>query len=340
MPRNAAESTYASVKSATWMMRVRSEARSGMGEASKLLQGPARLYTENRARRPAGRWFEQSGNPREFSLTPLPALLLSTNATRPVFPFYQMNKKKLAPILLLGLFVSQSPSHAITGGPFDNNQVPGGGADGTYSAVLTGRNLIGMATFGIGSYTGFEGNGRFAVFHEGFVNYGAVSGNADLADKVVAAGLLGVAGLPGETTGGSANIGTGAGQALTSAPRRKGPSSPRSTATRSKSFSRARGALSSMANSAVVTTATTTNSTTIIILPANPQSNNQDPLLNSVTTTETTIPATTRTETPFKVRGSRTSLQSFTALNSFASLPPLVPSSPAASATASASAAP
>ncbi|HEV7401599.1 MAG TPA: hypothetical protein VGO11_01685 [Chthoniobacteraceae bacterium] len=247
-----------------------------------------------------------------------------------------MNKKKLAPILLFSLLISQSPSGAITGGPFDNNQVPGGGADGTYSAVLTGRNLIGMATFGIGSYTGFEGNGRFAVFHEGFVHYGVVSGNADLANKRVTAGLLGVAGLPTETTGGSANIGTGAGQALTIRSAVEGAFEAIIKGYPQQVLFEGDGALSSMSNSAVTTTATTTNSTTTIILPAQPSNQQVGSTLTSVTTTETTSPATTRTETPFKVRGSRTSRQAFTALNSFASLPPLVPSSPAASATASA----
>jgi hypothetical protein len=251
-----------------------------------------------------------------------------------------MNKKKLAPILLFSLLISQSPSHAIFGGPFDNNQVPGGGADGTYSAVISGRNLIGMATFGIGSSTGFEGNGRFAIFHEGFVNYGSVSGTADLANKEVAAGLLGVAGLPGETTGGSANIGAGAGQALTVRSSLEGAFTARIKGYPQQLLFEGGGEVSSIANTAVVTTSTTTNSTTVIILPANPQTNNQNPLLNSVTTTETTLPATTRTETPIKVRGSRTSTQSYTALNSFASLPPLVPSSPSATATASATAAP
>jgi hypothetical protein len=247
-----------------------------------------------------------------------------------------MNKKKLAPILLFSLFISQSPSHAIFGGPFDNNQVPGGGADGTYSAVLTGKNLIGMATFGIGSYTGFEGNGRFAVFHEGFVHYGAVSGNADLSHKRIDAGLLGVAGLPGETTGGSANIGTGAGQALTVRSALEGAFIAQIKGYPQELLFEGQGELSTSANSAVVTTATTTTTTTTIILPASPQSNNEQALTTSVAVTSTNVPATTRTETPFKVRGSRTSRQAFTALNSFASLAPLVPSSPAASATATA----
>src|SRR5690349_11981228 len=112
--------------------------------------------------------------------------------------------KKIAPLLLFSLLFSQSPSEGLVGGPFDDGRaVPGqgGGADGTYSAVLTGKNLIGTATFGIGSYGGFEGNGRFTLFHEGIVHYGSVSGTADLTSKRVAAALLGVAGLPTETTG-------------------------------------------------------------------------------------------------------------------------------------------
>lgn len=253
-----------------------------------------------------------------------------------------MNKKKLAPILLFSLFLSQSPSRGIVGGPFDNNQVPGGGADGTYSAVLTGKNLVGMATFGVGSYTGFEGNGRFAVFHEGFVHYGVVSGTADLASKRVAAGLLGVAGLAGgpiaaaETTAGSANIGTGAGQAITIRSAMEGAFSAFISGYPQQLLFEGDGSLSSMANSAVVSSTATTTTTTTIILPAAPQTGQQGSQTTSVTTTSDTVPATTRTVTPFKVRGSRTSRQAYTALNSFASLAPLVPSSPQASATATA----
>src|SRR4051812_34389383 len=179
-----------------------------------------------------------------------------------------MNKKKLAPILLFSLLISQSPSRALVGGPFDNNQAaPGNGADGTYSAVLTGRNLIGMATFGIGSYTGFEGNGRFAVFHEGFVHYGAVSGNADLAHKRVDAGLLGVAGLaggvlPAETTGGSANIGTGAGQALTDRSALEGAFIAQIKGYPQQILFEGQGELSSMANSAITANSATTTTTT------------------------------------------------------------------------------
>ncbi len=68
--------------------------------------------------------------------------------------------KKTAPIILISLLISQAPSHALYGGPFDDGLVPGQNPDGTYSAVFTGKNLTGLATFGIGSYEGFEGNGR------------------------------------------------------------------------------------------------------------------------------------------------------------------------------------
>src|SRR3982751_6497014 len=100
--------------------------------------------------------------------------------------------KKIAPFILASLLISQSPSHGIVGGPFDNNQVPGGGPDGTYSAVMTGENLTGMATFGIGSYQGFEGNGRFAVFHEGAVHYGVVWGPGKAPGNGAGGALLGV----------------------------------------------------------------------------------------------------------------------------------------------------
>jgi hypothetical protein len=251
-----------------------------------------------------------------------------------------MNKKKLAPILLFSLFLSQSPSQALVGGPFDNNQVPGGGADGTYSAVLTGRNLLGMAEFGIGSYSGFEGNGRFAVFHEGAVHYGVVSGTADLASKRVAAGLLGVAGLPSETTGSSANVGSGAGQALTVRSSAEGAFTAVIKGFPQQLLFEGDGAISTTANAAVTSTGTVATTVTTIILPTAPQTGNQGPQTTSTTTTQTFASAVTRSETPFKVRGSRTSRTPYAALNSFAALAPLVPSSPSATASATAAPAP
>lgn len=247
-----------------------------------------------------------------------------------------MKKKKLAPILLLSLFISQSPSSGLVGGPFDNGQVPGsGGADGTYSAVLTGVNLIGMATFGIGSYEGFEGNGRFAVFHEGAVHYGTVSGTADLASKQVAAALLGVAGLPSETTGSSATS-SSAGQTLTVRSSAEGAFIAFIKEYPMRLLFEGEGELSTTANNAVTNppTTTTTTTTTTIMLPVNSQTNQQATQTTAVTSTSTVAPAVVRSTTPFKVRGSRTSRTAFSALNNFAAVPPLTPPSPTAGPTA------
>ena len=123
---------------------------------------------------------------------------------------------KTAPLILLGLILDHSPVHqnaqALVGGPFDDNNYGGGAAsaDGTYSGTISGHNLTGIVTFGVSSSQ--ETNGRFSIFHEGFVHYGAATGIADLQSRRVAGSLLGVATLGGSgTAGGGVNITDSAG---------------------------------------------------------------------------------------------------------------------------------
>jgi len=232
--------------------------------------------------------------------------------------------KKIAPIILVSLLISQSPSRAIYGGPFDNNLIPGGGADGTYSAVLTGENLTGMATFGIGSYAGFEGNGRFAVFHEGAVHYGAVSGTADLTSKRVAGALLGVAALPTETTGGSATT-QNAAQVLTVRSSAEGAFDAIIKGYPQQLLFEGDGQLSSTANAAVTIPGGTATTPVTIVIPSRTDTVDQGQTINAVIVTPVTSSSVVRSETGFKIRGSRTSTQPFTALNSYSAIPPLTP---------------
>jgi hypothetical protein len=240
--------------------------------------------------------------------------------------------KKVAPLALLGLFlldhspVNQS-AQALVGGPFDDNAYFGSSsADGTYSGTITGKNLIGMVSFGVSSSS--EGNGRFSVFHEGFVQYGTAAGIADLQSRRIAGSLLGVAALPGETTGGS-GAPASSGQALTVRSGAEGSFIARMKGYPQVITFEGEGKLATNANTAVLTSTNdpNTNPNITITVTGVPVSASTDG--NQIAgTADVTIDAGTqrailRSSTPFKVRGSRTSRQVYSALNSYSSIAPL-----------------
>jgi hypothetical protein len=244
---------------------------------------------------------------------------------------------KAAPLILLGLILGNSPvnqrAEALVGGPFDDNDYNGVSADGTYSATLTGTNLIGIVSFGISSSQ--ETQGRFSVFHEGFVHYGAAAGIVDLASRRIAGSLLGVAALGGngngggttETTGGSGNLASTSTQTLTHRSSVEGAFQARMKGYPQTVTFEGEGRLSSSANNAVMTgesnlvisysTATTT--------PSVPGTLQQPPSTEDVNLDGQLQVAQLRSQTPFKVRGSRTSRIVYTATTNYASVPPTLP---------------
>ncbi|MEA3208961.1 MAG: hypothetical protein QOE70_2018 [Chthoniobacter sp.] len=253
--------------------------------------------------------------------------------------------KKTSPLILLGLLIDHSPvnqsAQALVGGPFDDNHYPGVTADGTYSGTISGHNLTGLVTFGVSASQ--ETNGRFTVFHEGFVHYGAATGIADLASRRVAGSLLGVATLGGSgTAGGGVNItdtvgGSGTNAANTgSLTVRSGVEG--SFVAKMKGYPQAitfegKGRLSTNANTAVVVKPKISPITGVINAFAVffPTSSSPD-LQNDSPDEDTNIDATggnqtvdvqaqraiLRTETPFKIRGSRTSRTVYTTINNYA----------------------
>lgn len=262
--------------------------------------------------------------------------------------------KKTAPLVLLGLLLDHSPvnqsAQALVGGPFDDNNYQGANADGTYSGTITGHNLIGIVTFGVSSSS--ETNGRFSVFHEGFVHYGAATGIADLQSRRVAGSLLGVASLGGSgVQGGGVNITDQSAGAITGGGNtgtlqvRAGVEG--SFVARMKGYPQAikfegEGRLSSNANTAVVAKPPISPITGVldaysVFFPTNssaetqtdtaqanaPGSNEQNPDTNSAATgSNTTVDVQTqrsilRTQTPFKIRGSRTSRTVYTTINNY-----------------------
>jgi hypothetical protein len=256
--------------------------------------------------------------------------------------------KKTAPLVLLGLILDHSPVHqsaqALVGGPFDDNNYTGVNADGTYSGTVSGHNLTGVVSFGVSSSQ--ETNGRFSIFHEGFVHYGAATGIADLASRRIAGSLLGVAALGGSgTAGGGINLVDTNGSSSGSSP---GTATSTGTLTvrsgvegsftaQMKGYPQAikfegDGVLSSNANTAVVSRATVSPTTGVldafsVFFPVSgsPQTQNDSPAEDSNSdatggTTRTDVQAQRailRTETPFKIRGSRTSRTVYTAINNY-----------------------
>lgn len=207
-------------------------------------------------------------------------------------------------LLLLTAFLSSNLSaFALSGGPFGNGQPTGANANGTYSAVISGKNLTGMVQFGVSGSA--ESNGRFMVFHEGIVSYGTATGLADLASKQISAGLLGVSQLPGETTGASANPVTTS-QTITVRASAEGAFEAKMRGFPAQIVFNGKGQLSSAANRGSSSTQTTT--------------------VNGVTTTTTFA---SREQTSFRVRGSRTSNSPYSPINSFAALPARAPATPA-----------
>ena len=257
--------------------------------------------------------------------------------------------KKTAPLILLGLILDHSPVHqsaqALVGGPFDDNNYPGSSADGTYSGTVSGHNLTGIVTFGVSSSQ--ETNGRFSIFHEGFVHYGAATGIADLQSRRIAGSLLGVATLGGSgTAGGGVNVTDSAGGSGTGGTN-TGTITVRSGVegsfeARMKGYPNyikfeGKGRLSSNANTAVIVKPPISPLTGLIdayavFFPTNssPKTQSDSPTEDSnsaATGANTTVDVQAqrtilRTETPFKIRGSRTSRTVFTTLNNYT---PVVP---------------
>ncbi len=102
-----------------------------------------------------------------------------------------MRKRLLLPAIISLAFGSSA--WALSGGPFGNNEVINGG-EGTYQGVLSGENLIGVMVFGY-SRTSVS-TGRWAVFHEGFARFGDLQGIVDTVDGTVA-GVLGADSITG-----------------------------------------------------------------------------------------------------------------------------------------------
>lgn len=246
--------------------------------------------------------------------------------------------KKIAPLALLGLFLlDNSPvnpsAQALVGGPFDDNSFGGtSSADGTYSATVSGVNLIGMVSFGVSSTT--ETQGRFAIFHEGFVNYGAAAGAADLSSRRVFGSLLGVAALGGngngggitETTGGSGNL-SASSQTLTVRSSIEGSFFARMKGYPQQITFEGEGVLSSSANNAVMTgeSGLVISYSTDTTTPSRPGTSLQNPSSEEVNLDGQLQVAQIRSQTPFKVRGSRTSRTVYTPVTNYASVPPIAP---------------
>lgn len=233
--------------------------------------------------------------------------------------------KALAPILAASILLYTPSAFALRGGPFDNGQVSGETAGGTYSAVITGNNLIGMMQFGISDTR--ETDGRFTVFHEGILSYGAAQAVADSANGQIAGSLLGIAPLPGETTGSDGGPTTNPTQTLTIRTSAEGMFTAEMKDYPVNITFEGEGELSTVANP-VTTTADAAGNNVIVTGGATADNGFKNGPLTATATTATTVNGTTvRARTPFEIRGSRTSLTQYTSATTFSGITPIDPGS-------------
>lgn len=234
--------------------------------------------------------------------------------------------KAFAPLVLASLILQPTAAFALQGGPFDNGHNPGASAAGTYSGVLTGKNLIGMTQFGISNTT--QATGRFVVFHEGIMSYGLAEAIADPGNGRLAGALIGLALLPGEDDNpavddGNAVIdvdGRGAAEGAWTAEMKGFPVAI--------TFE-GKGEIATMANPTTVTTGVTVpNGVTITGAGTAAGSGGSDVQSVTATTDATVFSTTLRATTPFEIRGSRTSLTNYTAITSFTGTDTVAPTNP------------
>lgn len=239
--------------------------------------------------------------------------------------------KAFAPLLLASLILQPTAAFALQGGPFDGGRNPGASAGGTYAGVLTGKNLIGMTQFGISNSA--QATGRFVVFHEGILSYGLAEAIADPGNGRLAGMLIGLALLPGEDENPSVDDGNAfidvAGRG----------SAEGAWTAEMKGFPIAitfegKGEIATMANPVTVTTGVTVPNAVTITGGGTADGTNgpggQGTEVQSVTaTTDATIFSTTlRATTPFRIRGSRTSLTNYTAITNFDGTNTIAPTNP------------
>ncbi len=237
--------------------------------------------------------------------------------------------KAFAPLVLASLLLQTPAAFAITGGPFDNNQSSGSSPAGTYSGVMTGKNLIGMTQFGISISS--ESNGRFTVFHEGIMSYGVAQCIADPASQRIAGAFLGVALLPnGEGNGSTA---ADAGDANSTQTITVRSSAEGAFTAEMKGYPvtitfEGEGQISTVANPVTVTDGTAAGTVTVTGAGTADGEGANDPQIVQTEANATIYSTTVRATTPFEIRGSRTSLTGYTSINSFTGLEPLVPTNP------------
>src|SRR4030095_14606308 len=219
---------------------------------------------------------------------------------------------------------------ALRGGPFDNGQVSSASAAGTYAGVIKGNNLIGMVQFGISDTT--EQDGRLTVCHEGILSYGMCQGIADPNNGEIAGALLGIAPLPGETTG-STGTPAAATQALVVRTSAEGMFTAEMKGYPINITFEGDGELSTVANP--VTTTADAAGNDVIVTGGGTADNGfaHGPLTATAEATTTVNGTTVRARPPFEIRGSRTSTLNYVAATAFTGTTPIDPGSTPAPVT-------
>ncbi len=105
-----------------------------------------------------------------------------------------MNKFPLqsnSALAAIALCFTLNSASGWVGGPWSEGDVSPTGSAGTYQAVMTGNNLVGVAIFGFGPtiIPNDDGLGVYAIFHQGTVQIGDVFPIVDIAGRNIAAVL-------------------------------------------------------------------------------------------------------------------------------------------------------
>lgn len=234
--------------------------------------------------------------------------------------------KAFAPLVLASMLLQTPAAYALSGGPFDNGQNPGATASGTYSAVITGRNLTGLTQFGVSDSS--ESNGRFAVFHEGIMSYGVTNAIADAGSQRIAGMFLGVALVPGEGTSPAEAQDGNSTQAIVVRGSAEGAFTAEMKGFPVSITFEGEGEISTVANPVTVTDPVVGPNVTVTSPGTADGQGGADPQIVDASTPANISSTTLRATTPFEIRGSRTSLTGYTSINSFTATEPLVPAVP------------
>lgn len=231
--------------------------------------------------------------------------------------------------------ISHSTGYGWVGGPWSNDSVDNSSGEGTYQGTIRGKNLSGVVIFGHSPDT--ETIGRFSVFHEGLVYFGATSAIVNVPSRTIAGNLLGLLPLfqfttdtttfPGETEGASLTS-SGNSVALTVRTAAEGAFEAEITDQKRSMQFEGSGSVTTFSHGQVATSGELDFDEDSQTVPTNPENEDSSGDTGTATTTSSISSAQLRPSTPFDIEGFRTSYNPPTLVSSFTYSAPQAVSDP------------